>query len=169
MELRRKSTCVELPRVFSCNKAGSASASISSFPKGFTSLIELIENLRRESLIRQQQCKRSWAKWGDENTSHFHRAATNKRQSRAMRGLNINGVWEDNQSLLLQEAFTHFNSEFKETAKSSWSVNMQGLPQLPPAEQQLLNSAITDAEIHEAVFCSGEDRCPGPDGKNNEI
>ncbi|XP_071695051.1 uncharacterized protein [Rutidosis leptorrhynchoides] len=83
-----------------------------------------------------------------------------------IRGLNINGTWNENPSDIKNEAYVHFKSIFDEPNSMRSSMEDLVYPSITPDEAELLECPILKNEIREAVLDCGSTKAPGPDGFN---
>ncbi|GKC63410.1 RNA-directed DNA polymerase, eukaryota [Tanacetum coccineum] len=71
----------------------------------------------------------SYIKWvveGDENTRFFHSLLKGKNANSSIKGMLINGIWEDNPDVIKNAVIGHFSSRFKESGliRPSFSNNL---------------------------------------------
>ncbi|XP_071714034.1 uncharacterized protein [Rutidosis leptorrhynchoides] len=66
----------------------------------------------RSNMVKQKS-RVKWFVDGDENTKFFHSSLRRRYSKRNIRGLTINGVWNEDPIDIKQAVFTHFESRFK--------------------------------------------------------
>ncbi|XP_071715315.1 uncharacterized protein [Rutidosis leptorrhynchoides] len=83
-----------------------------------------------------------------------------------IRGLNIEGLWNENPQDIKREAFNHFKRIFEEP--DTMRPSMEGLlyPSISSDQAVALEHPITESEIHKAILECGSTKAPGPDGFN---
>ena len=65
------------------------------------------QSILHESMLRQKsRCK--WLKQGDSNTAYFHQIINSSRRRNALRGMQINGGWVDNPTVIKDAVLQHF-------------------------------------------------------------
>ncbi|XP_071700478.1 uncharacterized protein [Rutidosis leptorrhynchoides] len=73
-----------------------------------------LDKERTKSDMLKQKASYRWIIEGDENTRFFHSVIKRNYNKNNIRGLTINGVWNDSPNEIKAEAFRHFSSIFKE-------------------------------------------------------
>lgn len=90
--------------------------------------MELTSKIRkREVKINEdiiQNSKNKWCLKGDENSALFHRNLKKKKHIRSIKGIEINGVWESDQTEVKNHFKSHFESLFKEDSECTWIQNL---------------------------------------------
>ncbi|GJS78726.1 hypothetical protein Tco_0728607 [Tanacetum coccineum] len=138
------------------DRSGSRSGSLySAFPKHINQRIEVC-----------QKCRVKWAVEGDENTRFFHSLLNRKNANSSIKGMLINGIWEDNPDVIKNAAIEHFSSRFKESdlIRPSFSNNL--FRKLSEVDAKFLESGFSLEEVKEAVWNCAGSKAPGPDGYN---
>ncbi|GJT18906.1 RNA-directed DNA polymerase, eukaryota [Tanacetum coccineum] len=72
-----------------------------------------IDQLLRDDL--KHKCRLKWAVEGDENTKFFHSTLNVKFANFSIKGILVNGNWEDSPVAIKNAAIEHFSSHFKES------------------------------------------------------
>ncbi|GJT93611.1 hypothetical protein Tco_1082456 [Tanacetum coccineum] len=112
----------------------------------------------------RQRAKSRWALEGDENSRFFHGVVNSKRNRSRINGLNIQGAWVTEPSLIKIHIFNTFKQKFHEDSLSRPTFTSNLFKQLSVEECSLLDLPFSTQEIKEAVWSCGGDKAPGPDG-----
>ncbi|GKA08346.1 putative RNA-directed DNA polymerase [Tanacetum coccineum] len=114
----------------------------------------------------RQKCRVKWAVEGDENTRFFRSLFKGKNANSSIKGMLINGIWEDNPDVIKNAAIEHFSSRFKESGliRPSFSNNL--FRKLSEVDAKFLESGFSLEEVKEAVWNCAGSKAPGPDGYN---
>nr|GEW69158.1 RNA-directed DNA polymerase, eukaryota, reverse transcriptase zinc-binding domain protein [Tanacetum cinerariifolium] len=92
-----------------------------------------------------------------------------KRSQLAIRGVFVDGLWE-NDPMVVKEAFhNHFASWFKMPTFSGIKINFPFPDRLSPDHASDIERDVSRDEIREAVWNCGENKSPGPDGYTFEF
>ncbi|XP_071700296.1 uncharacterized protein [Rutidosis leptorrhynchoides] len=73
-----------------------------------------LEKDRTKTEILKQKARVRWILEGDENTTFFHSMIRRNNTKNNIRGLKINGVWNDSPKDIKDETFAHFKRMFEE-------------------------------------------------------
>ncbi|XP_071687435.1 uncharacterized protein [Rutidosis leptorrhynchoides] len=73
-----------------------------------------IDKDKVKSCMLKQKARVKWCLEGDENTSYFHSIINRNNNRNNMRGLIINGVWNESPTEIKEEVFKHFKHVFEE-------------------------------------------------------
>ncbi|XP_071719407.1 uncharacterized protein [Rutidosis leptorrhynchoides] len=125
-----------------------------------------LEKERIKSEMLKQKARVKWILEGDENTKYFHSIIRRKNNKSKIRGLSINGVWNNNPVEIKEEVFRHFKKIFEEPNMARPSMEDFNYQMFSSIDVASLEAPFDDKEIRDAVFeCSGT-KAPGPDGFN---
>lgn len=105
--------------------------------------------LSHESLMRQKARVR-WLKEGDCNSHYFH-LMNSRRSNTAVKGLHIEGAWNNDPTTVKEEVLRFFSNKFRESDHSRPvldGVRFRGISQ---HQNDLLVGAFTHEEIRAAV------------------
>ncbi|XP_071718268.1 uncharacterized protein [Rutidosis leptorrhynchoides] len=69
------------------------------------------ERVKRNML--KQKARVRWILEGDENTKYFHSLIRNRNNKNNINGISINGMWNEEPSVIKEEAFKHFSHIFE--------------------------------------------------------
>ncbi|GJZ21486.1 putative RNA-directed DNA polymerase, eukaryota, reverse transcriptase zinc-binding domain protein [Tanacetum coccineum] len=119
---------------------------------------------RKEASDIAQKAKVKWAIEGVENTSFFHSSLKKKRRQCAIKGILHNGVWIDDPGEVKSEFYNHFCNRFSCTDGTHPTVGDVPFNQISVEQCEFLERDVSNEEIKKAVWDSGGDRAPGPDG-----
>ncbi|XP_071741242.1 uncharacterized protein [Rutidosis leptorrhynchoides] len=125
-----------------------------------------MEKDRIKSGMLRQKARVCWALEGDENTKFFHSLLRNKYNKSNIRGLNINGIWNEDPNDIKASVFEHFKHIYEETDTLRPSLEDLSYPSISAIEAEALEVPILEDEIHEAILECGSSKAPGPDGFN---
>ncbi|XP_071697855.1 uncharacterized protein [Rutidosis leptorrhynchoides] len=123
-----------------------------------------LDKEKTKASMLKQKARVRWMLEGDENTKYFHSVIRNNYNKRNIRGLIINGAWNDNPEKVKYEAFRHFSLVFKEPSNVRPSLEELSYPSITVDEAATLESTFTEDEILEAVNECGSSKAPDPDG-----
>ncbi|XP_071740127.1 uncharacterized protein [Rutidosis leptorrhynchoides] len=114
----------------------------------------------------KQKARARWVVEGDENTKFFHSLIKRNNNKCNIRGLSINGVWNDSPKDIKSEAFNHFSKIFKEDDCERPSLEDLSYTTISIEEANVLEVCFDEKEIHDAILDCGSKKAPGPDGFN---
>ncbi|GKE23399.1 putative RNA-directed DNA polymerase, partial [Tanacetum coccineum] len=123
-----------------------------------------IDQLLRDDL--KQKCHLKWAVEGDENTKFFHSTLNVKFANFSIKGILVNGNWEDSPVAIKNAAIEHFSSHFKESDINRPSFSCPLLRKLSDVDASYLESTFSIEEVKESVWNCAGTKAPGPDGFN---
>nr|GEY06562.1 RNA-directed DNA polymerase, eukaryota [Tanacetum cinerariifolium] len=116
------------------------------------------------SMEMAQKAKIKWAVEGDENSKYFHGILNKKRSQLSIRGVMLDGLWEENPNVVKKEFHNHFMRRFEQPNSVRPVLNMEFLNRLSLSQNQDLEAEVTIEEIKKAVWDCGIEKSPGPDG-----
>ncbi|GJR93606.1 RNA-directed DNA polymerase, eukaryota [Tanacetum coccineum] len=116
------------------------------------------------ALDMAQKAKIKWAVEGDENTRFFHGILNKKRNQQNIRGVMVDGVWNDKPQNVKNEFLIHFQKRFEKPLDGRATVEMSYPRSLSIEQQEGLECEVTLQELKTAVWDCGMDKSPGPDG-----
>ncbi|XP_071740278.1 uncharacterized protein [Rutidosis leptorrhynchoides] len=125
-----------------------------------------IEKERVKSCMLKQKARVKWTLDGDENTNFFYSVIKRNNNVCNIRGLMINGIWNDSPTDIKNEVFRHFKSVFEEPNGVRPSMEDLNYPCLSHEDATILEVPFDEKEIRDAVFDCGSSKAPGPDGFN---
>ncbi|GKC38445.1 RNA-directed DNA polymerase, eukaryota [Tanacetum coccineum] len=116
------------------------------------------------SMDLAQKAKIKWSIEGDENSKFFHGILNKKRNQMNIRGIMVDGVWNEQPNDVKREFLKHFQGRFAKPSEWRASIDM-GFPKTISDDQcQDLEREVSKEEIKAAVWDCGIDKSPGPDG-----
>ncbi|XP_026430550.1 uncharacterized protein LOC113327589 [Papaver somniferum] len=110
------------------------------------------------------RAKQNQFKWGESNTSYFHKIANSRRKRNTIAKLEIDGVDCFNQGVIKEEMRNYFVSLF--TAQDDVSFKMNNL-HFPVIEEELkvwMKREFSEEEVFDVIKHMGKNKSPGPDG-----
>ncbi|XP_071728387.1 uncharacterized protein [Rutidosis leptorrhynchoides] len=116
--------------------------------------------------MMKQKARVRWILEGDENSKYFHSVIRNNYNRNNIRGLNIDGVWNDNPLDIKQATLNHFSKNFDEPNISIPSLEDLHYPSITQIEAAELENSFPESEIFEVINDCGSIKAPGPDGFN---
>ncbi|XP_071728309.1 uncharacterized protein [Rutidosis leptorrhynchoides] len=116
--------------------------------------------------MMKQKARIRWTLEGDENTKFFHSLIRDRYNKCNIRGLNINGSWNESPDDIKREALDHFQKIFSEPDMMRPSMEDFSYPSVSAEEAEALERPISEDEIHETILDCGSTKAPGPDGFN---
>ncbi|GJU59508.1 RNA-directed DNA polymerase, eukaryota [Tanacetum coccineum] len=111
-----------------------------------------------------QKAKVKWAIEGDENSRYFHGVLNKKRSQSNIRGIMVDGKWQDNPKVVKSEFFLHFRKRFEKPSANRILIDMNFPKTISIDQQTELEGAVSKEEVKKAVWDCGSDKSPGPDG-----
>nr|GEX71936.1 putative RNA-directed DNA polymerase, eukaryota, reverse transcriptase zinc-binding domain protein [Tanacetum cinerariifolium] len=116
-----------------------------------------------QSLEMAQKAKIKWSIEGDENSSFYHGVLNKKRSQLNIRGIMVEGTWNDSPQMVKSEFFQHFRRRFDKPYVSRDYLDMNYSKTLSIDQQVELELEVSKEEIKRAVWDCGTDKSPGPD------
>ncbi|GJT89436.1 RNA-directed DNA polymerase, eukaryota [Tanacetum coccineum] len=101
---------------------------------------------------------------GDENSKYFHGIINKKRSQLAIRGVLVDGDWNEEPSKVKNEFLTHFSNLFSKHTGPSINLDPQMFRHLSTEQNVDLESNVTYEEIRKAVWDCGSKKSLRPDG-----
>ncbi|KAM0062324.1 hypothetical protein Hdeb2414_s0004g00146781 [Helianthus debilis subsp. tardiflorus] len=89
-----------------------------------------------------------------------------RKASKVIHGLNLEGVWVSKPSLVKKEIFSFFKQKFVEKFKERPQLICSNINRISEADALDLETCFSKKEIKDAVFECSDDRAPGPGGFN---
>ncbi|GJZ04462.1 RNA-directed DNA polymerase, eukaryota [Tanacetum coccineum] len=111
-----------------------------------------------------QKAKVKWAIEGDENSRYFHGVLNKKRSQSNIRGIMVDGKWQDNPKVIKSEFFLHFRKRFEKPSANRILIDMNFPKTISIDQETELEGAVSKEEVKKAVWDCGSDKSPGPDG-----
>ncbi|XP_071700500.1 uncharacterized protein [Rutidosis leptorrhynchoides] len=122
---------------------------------------EVAEMLKQKSRLK-------WAEEGDDNTAFFHSTIRRNNNSN-LRGLYINGSWEENPTSIKEEVHKYFSNIFDHRPTSNpdfESLGVLNFSSLSHEDAMMLEAPILEYETWNVIKESEASKAPGPDGFN---
>lgn len=119
---------------------------------------------KAEKLDLVQKAKVKWSVEGDENSKFFHGFINSRRRVLAIRGVKVNGYWEDSPKKVKDEFKRFFEDKFKPFMRRRPVLEFEFLKKLNGDQRIQLEATFSNEEITRAVWDCGSDKSPGPDG-----
>ncbi|GKB26093.1 RNA-directed DNA polymerase, eukaryota [Tanacetum coccineum] len=98
-----------------------------------------------------QKAKVKWAIEGDENSRYFHGILNKKRSQSNIRGIMVDGKWQDNPKVIKSEFFLHFRKRFEKPSDNRIFLDMNFPKTISLDQQTELESAVSKEEVKKAV------------------
>ncbi|GJY92747.1 RNA-directed DNA polymerase, eukaryota [Tanacetum coccineum] len=109
-----------------------------------------------------QKAKVKWAIEGDENSRYFHGVLNKKRSQSNIRGIMVDGKWQDNPKVIKSEFFLHFRKRFEKPSANRILIDMNFPKTISIDQETELEGAVSKEEVKKAVWDCGSDKSPGP-------
>ncbi|XP_071740874.1 uncharacterized protein [Rutidosis leptorrhynchoides] len=116
--------------------------------------------------ILKQKSRIKWAVEGDESSKYFHSIIRRRTTKNNIRGINMNGIWQENPNIIKNEALSHFKSRFSASHHRTMKFRGQLEHKLSYTQADIIESPFNEAVIFEAMKDCGSSKAPGPDGFN---
>ncbi|GKE24566.1 RNA-directed DNA polymerase, eukaryota [Tanacetum coccineum] len=126
--------------------------------------LDQLDRMHREDL--KQKCRIRWAIKGDKNSRFFHSLLKCKYVNTNIKGIHVNGIWQDDPDVIKNAGMDYFSSRFKEPLLSKPSFNSSLFKRLSNQEAHSLESNLSILKIKEAVWDCAGSKAPGSDGFN---
>ncbi|GJQ90434.1 RNA-directed DNA polymerase, eukaryota [Tanacetum coccineum] len=130
--------------------------------------IEILNDLQNIEKIHAmdlaQKAKIKWSIEGDENSRFFHGILNKKRHQMNIRGVMVDGSWQENPNAVKREFYNHFRNRFDKPPDQRATIDMTFPNSLSPEQQSDLECDVTAQELKQAVWDCGLEKSPGPDG-----
>ncbi|GJZ48173.1 putative RNA-directed DNA polymerase [Tanacetum coccineum] len=126
--------------------------------------LDHLDQIQRDDLKQKSRIK--WAIEGDENTRFFHSILKINYCNSNIKGIMVNGNWQEDPEVIKAAAFDHFSSQFKESRSSRPCFSSSRFRKISDQDACFLESPMSVEEIKEAVWGCASSKAPGPDGFN---
>ncbi|XP_071687231.1 uncharacterized protein [Rutidosis leptorrhynchoides] len=113
--------------------------------------------------------RQKWCAEGGETTSYFHSSIRRKNNKSNIRGLHINGIWEENPNEIKKAIFDHFQNCFKLHQSSKprlETLNNFQFQKLNTCDAENLETPFLEEDIWNAIKDCDSNKSLGPDGFN---
>ncbi|KAJ0445513.1 putative RNA-directed DNA polymerase [Helianthus annuus] len=128
-------------------------------------IISKIKDLEvKRSKDWQQKARANWLKNGDDNTSFFHNMVNLNKANRRINGLLVNGVWESEPKVVMEELRKGFKKQFSEPMRRRPTFSNIGLHTITDEQGSRLVVPFSSDEIFQAIHECDGGKAPGPDG-----
>nr|CAD1830576.1 unnamed protein product [Ananas comosus var. bracteatus] len=118
----------------------------------------------QEEIKWKQRSRVHWLKVGDANTRFFHLKATGRRNSNFISRLSNGCTLLSSHQPIADHLLSFFSNQLGEDPGSTLSINLLELYRGLNPDLSCLQDDFTTAEVRKAVFSSGPEKAPGPDG-----
>nr|GEX38859.1 putative RNA-directed DNA polymerase, eukaryota, reverse transcriptase zinc-binding domain protein [Tanacetum cinerariifolium] len=126
--------------------------------------MEIINDMQHiDKLHNMDMTQKAKIKW-DENSRFFHGILNKKRNQQNIRGVMIDGVWNEKPIDAKREFLLHFRNRFDKPADHRAIIDFPFPRVLNIDQQEDLDRDVTREEIKRAVWDCGTDKSLGPDG-----
>ncbi|XP_071729225.1 uncharacterized protein [Rutidosis leptorrhynchoides] len=127
-----------------------------------------VEKDRVKCNMLKQKSRLKWSIEGDENTRFFHSAIKRRNMKNNIRGLHINGLWQESPNEIKEEVFRFFKNQFEDRNPTMNGYSMLGfeITRISCEEAINLEKPFTEEEVWDAIKNCGSSKAPGPDGFN---
>ncbi|XP_071714080.1 uncharacterized protein [Rutidosis leptorrhynchoides] len=126
-----------------------------------------IDKEKIKTSMLKQKYRIRWILDGDENTKYFNSMIRRKNNKCNIRGLVINGIWNDSPNDIKSCAVNHFKNIFKEQNDYRSSLEDLDYPTLSVDDATALEVPFDETKIHNAILDCGNTKAPGPDEELN--
>ncbi|GKE50488.1 putative RNA-directed DNA polymerase, eukaryota, reverse transcriptase zinc-binding domain protein, partial [Tanacetum coccineum] len=147
---------------FSLNSLGAETSPLSSAEiDSRATLVKKLADLEHIKIKNLKQiAKIRWATEGDENTHFFHGIINNRSNRSRIYGLNIQGEWVSNPTVIKNHLFSSFANRFKEVNHSRPLFTSDRFQRLSYDEVQSLYHPFSIDEIKMVVWDCGSSKAP---------
>nr|GEV84021.1 RNA-directed DNA polymerase, eukaryota [Tanacetum cinerariifolium] len=111
-----------------------------------------------------QKAKVKWSIEGDENLSFFHGMLNKKCNQMNIRGIMVDGVWNEQPNDVKREFLNHYQNRFAKSVDGLASIDMCSSKSISEEQCVDLEREVTKEEIKSVVWDCGIDKSPGPGG-----
>nr|CAD1830240.1 unnamed protein product [Ananas comosus var. bracteatus] len=118
----------------------------------------------QEEIKWKQRSRVHWLKVGDANTRFFLLKATGRRNSNFISRLSNGCTLLSSHQPIADHLFSFFSNQLGDDPGSTLSINLLELYRGLNPDLSCLQEDFTAAEVRKAVFSSGPEKAPGPDG-----
>ncbi|XP_071715171.1 uncharacterized protein [Rutidosis leptorrhynchoides] len=125
-----------------------------------------LDKEKLKSSMLKQKARLRWNLEGDENTRFFHSVIRNKQNQCNIKGLIIDGIWNENPPDIKAEVFNHFPKKFDEKNHNRPSLEELSYPSLSSEDAAMFECPFQENEIHNATREYDSSKAPGPDSFN---
>ncbi|XP_071738876.1 uncharacterized protein [Rutidosis leptorrhynchoides] len=119
------------------------------------------DHVKRNML--KQKARIKWAVEGDENSKYFHSIIKRKCNKNNIRGLHINGSWQENLDDIKYEVFRHFKSFYEDPNVSGFDFDDFETSKISQEDASSLELPFIEEELWLAIKDCGVTKVPGPD------
>ncbi|XP_071718126.1 uncharacterized protein [Rutidosis leptorrhynchoides] len=112
---------------------------------------EMFEKDKTKSNMLKQKARIRWTISGDENMKYFHLVIRHNYNKCNIRGLSINGIWNEQPEETKEAARTHFKRQFEQPALNRPSLANLNDKVLSSDDANLLEEKFTELEIWSAI------------------
>lgn len=125
-------------------------------------------SLEQKNLTKdlKQKARVKWAVEGDENSRYFHAMVRGRRNKNDVKGLLINGTWNEEPSPIKDMIYDFFKNHFEEPQPNRLKFTNARFKRFDEDDSKALEAPFTDTEIRNVVWLCGGSKAPGPDGFN---
>ncbi|XP_071712516.1 uncharacterized protein [Rutidosis leptorrhynchoides] len=127
--------------------------------------VRWLKKQKDESDMLRQKAKLKWAADRDKNTAYFHASIRRSYNKTSIRGLNINGIWDEKPSSIKREVFKYYSKLFmaKHSFKPNYdSLNTLHFNKITEHESNALEAPFSEKEIWDAISNCEPSKAPGP-------
>ncbi|XP_071705004.1 uncharacterized protein [Rutidosis leptorrhynchoides] len=110
--------------------------------------------------------QKTWVNWsveGDENSKLFHSLLKHHRNNHTIKGVPVNGIWDDNLSNVKQAFYEFFRCKFATSIRSHPVEVPNPVFTLNETNQRIMDCKITMEEITETVLNCESSKAAGPE------
>ncbi|XP_071735458.1 uncharacterized protein [Rutidosis leptorrhynchoides] len=125
-----------------------------------------LDKERAKANMLKQKARIKWILEGDENSRYFHSIIRRRYNKNNIRGLVINGLWNENVEDIKKAILSHFSLLYNVRSRNRPSMINLHYPSITPDQAASLECPFTEKEIWDALSDCANDKAPGPDGFN---
>ncbi|KAF5797593.1 putative RNA-directed DNA polymerase [Helianthus annuus] len=112
----------------------------------------------------QQKARINWLKYGDDNSSFFHKVLNVNIASSRINGLHFNNSFISDPVELKNQIKGWFKKQFSEPIRRRPKFNGDGLPTISEQNRLMLCEEFSEVEVWSAIKSCDGGKSPGPDG-----
>ncbi|XP_026417133.1 uncharacterized protein LOC113312608 [Papaver somniferum] len=139
------------------------------FEERLKSLLQLKKIKSIEARKWHARAKQNEFRWGDSNTSYFHRIANARKKINTIAKLEIDGMESFEQESIKAEMRSYYEGLFTENNEVSFSFDNLFFPSIAEGEKEELEREFSEAEVYDVVKHFGTNKYLGPDGFSMEF
>ncbi|XP_071727153.1 uncharacterized protein [Rutidosis leptorrhynchoides] len=145
-------------------KAEAGNLSVADHENWIASRKTWLDKEKTKTGMLRQKARVRWMTDGDENSKYFHNSLRRNYNKNNIRGINVNGSWCEDPSVIKEEAVNHFKKIFEDGEIDRPSLAGLNYSPISELEAENLELPFSENEVWESVKCCRSTKAPGPDG-----